>query len=531
MSLIGLSNSRQDYVKNTPKKMTLAYRKNKNALLFRDLERVGVFNAQNYIPLYTRFFTLNATNWSSVNLDNSDELVAVHEGDGGKFQCAVRDALGDRQTDVFFKMCPLIDPAKYLTGVYATQDLSLPTFTGDCYPKMNDKNNSAYVDSFFYYLTSRLRHAGFVHGIDFYGSYLGLKRDFRYNLEDDSSYCMNCTFFEKNNNILFSVNTETPSREKLAFGDDVPLEFDELEIDNSCNNIGPEENELNEIELHAPTDSLKLRSQSLCSSDSSNTDDTEDMTENMSHEESNGDELIATIVNFPVQVVAMESCVNTLDSLLRTLRPEELTSALMQVIMTLAAYNRIFQFTHNDLHTNNIMFVLTDNPYLYYFYNGTSYRVPTFGKIYKLIDFGRSIYTFSDRRFVSDSFAPDGDAASQYNIEPFMNANKPVLDANYSFDLCRLACSMLDVLPETDEFEPLRKLVDEWCLDDKGRNVVYKQNGDERYPCFKLYKMIARTVHQHTAEAQLRRTIFQQYVVKKKSVKNNIVMNLDTLAI
>jgi len=175
------------------------------------------------------------------------------------------------------------------------------------------------------------------------------------------------------------------------------------------------------------------------------------------------------------------------------------------------------------------MYVPTDEPYLYYQYKDTSYRVPTHGRIFKLIDFGRSIYTFGERRFVSDSFAHDGDAASQYNIEPYLNPDKEILDANYSFDLCRLACSMLDMLPETPEFEPLISLIEDWCMDDKKRNVVYKQNGDERYPCFKLYKMIARTVHAHTADAQLKRALFQQFIVKKKSLKDKTVMNLDML--
>jgi hypothetical protein len=138
--------------------------------------------------------------------------------------------------------------------------------------------------------------------------------------------------------------------------------------------------------------------------------------------------------------------------------------------------------------------------------------VPTYGRIYKIIDFGRAIYTFEGERFVSDSFHPDGDAATQYNIEPFLDESKPVLEPNYSFDLCRLACSMLDIIPDDT---PVYELVEEWCLDDKKRNVLYKKNGEERYPDFKLYKMIARTVHAHTPEAQLTKPIFKTYVTKK----------------
>ncbi len=78
---------------------------------------------------------------------------------------------------------------------------------------------------------------------------------------------------------------------------------------------------------------------------------------------------------------------------------------------------------------------------------------------------------------------------------------------------------MVDVLPETDEFKELIDVVEDWCTDDKGKNVVYKANGEERYPNFKLYKMIARTVHAHTPEAQLDRPVFQRFAISKKQAK------------
>jgi hypothetical protein len=71
---------------------------------------------------------------------------------------------------------------------------------------------------------------------------------------------------------------------------------------------------------------------------------------------------------------------------------------------------------------------------------------------------------------------------------------------------------MLDIIPDDT---PVYELVEEWCLDDKKRNVLYKKNGEERYPDFKLYKMIARTVHAHTPEAQLTKPIFKKYIVSE----------------
>lgn len=261
--------------------------------------------------------------------------------------------------------------------------------------------------------------------------------------------------------------------------------------------------------------------------------------ENESFESSEDEEehVDVTLEKFPIQVICMEKCENTLDDLICNdeLNEDEIFSALMQVIMTLITYQKAFSFTHNDLHTNNIMYNPTDKKYLYYCYNDTYYKVPTYGRIYKIIDFGRGIYKYGNKQFCSDSFKNGEDAATQYNIEPYFNSKKPRLEPNYSFDLCRLACSIFDYIIEDmdqisdfDECSPLVRLIVEWCLDDNGINILYKNNGQERYPDFKLYKMIARCVHNHTPQAQLERKEFDKYSVTTVP-KNENVINIDEI--
>lgn len=61
---------------------------------------------------------------------------------------------------------------------------------------------------------------------------------------------------------------------------------------------------------------------------------------------------------------------------------------------------------------------------------------------------------------------------------------------------------------------------------------MFKKNGKDRYPGFKLYKMIARTVHHHTPEKQLKYKFFSQFEFSPKNVseketiliKNEIVL-------
>jgi hypothetical protein len=62
-------------------------------------------------------------------------------------------------------------------------------------------------------------------------------------------------------------------------------------------------------------------------------------------------------------------------------------------------------------------------------------------------------------------------------------------------------------------------------MDDSGKSVVYKKAGQERYPGFKLYKMIARAVHKHVPKEQLKRPLFAAF----KDVANPAAFNVDLI--
>ena len=77
----------------------------------------------------------------------------------------------------------------------------------------------------------------------------------------------------------------------------------------------------------------------------------------------------ATIFNFPVQMICLEKLENTLDSLLddeeNELTDNEWKSCLFQIIMILVTYQKVFNFTHNDLHTNNVMWIKTEKKFIH----------------------------------------------------------------------------------------------------------------------------------------------------------------------
>lgn len=554
--------------------MEFMYQKNDNAKLFKSVlgaNSINVLCPQNYTPIYENFFTLSQKNHNIINLNNKNRVLEVkHKITNNTFLCAVEDN-GEKDIELFFKYSPLIDPAKYLIGKYDITDgklLQLPSFdTNTASDKAKDPNNSAYVDGFFTYLTSKLLHAHkFIHAIDFYGSFLANKIDFECNIADDIEYLNDSAFFHKNKGTLFKIENDFANQ---MFNFDTRQNKERIKMNTLQDNAGILElsniSDLHEldtmfktsIEITESKNPLDLlfsydlsgniitdEGSSDCSSRSSITElDDENMDiESGSETNSDGstateDIMIATIPSFPVNVISMEKCYSTLDKLIvekgEKMRDDEWGSMMIQVIMMLLAYQKTYNLTHNDLHTNNIMYVKTDEKFLYYKAIDSYYKVPTFGRIYKIIDFGRAIYSFRGNVICSDSYHPGGDAATQYNFEPYFNKNKPLVGPNYSFDLCRLGCSLIDFIDDElngDKALDAKRIIQEWCEDDKGRNVLYKKNGEERYPNFKLYKMIARTVHNHTPEHELNKKYFSKFRVSKKKLdKNIVIMNIDEL--
>jgi len=222
---------------------------------------------------------------------------------------------------------------------------------------------------------------------------------------------------------------------------------------------------------------------------------------------------------------------------------------LFQIIATLSFLQNAICFTHNDLHTNNIIWRDTDKKFLYYkSKSGTVWRVPTFGKIFSIIDFGRSIFRLGRNLWVSDDHWPDQDAGEQYNFGPFFDNSRPKNPPNQSFDLCRLAVSLIDglynekppkkrgktvrILSEEDGWKvyetqsPLFNLLWSWTIDDNGCTVYEDKEGNEKYDGFDLYIRIAHDVHNSVPKDQFNKSIFQQYKWTQKIPQNEILYSL-----
>ncbi len=565
--------------------LNVSYAKKKNMDILKELESddfTNILNVQRYIPIYNRFFELNSTNYNNVMFEQNYHLsnfIKKENLESNTYLVNVTSNIDNElERKMFCKFSPLVDPVKYMMGKYENNNINnMPSFKNNenVHEKILNENNCAYIDGLFTFFSSKLLNVNFKHGIEYYGSFLGNKQNYYYNVSEDLEYISNSSYFYDNLNKLYKIENpgyeeeilqhSTKNKKSLHFLNDENIKLDDINelTNNNYDNVfqetinkNLESEELVEwnLKISDNNDAISIVSDnSDCSSRSSDTENSED--ENSDFEDDESDEeseeddddctseedLTAVIYNYPVQVICMEKCKDTLDNYMniKDIKCEEWRSIMFQIVITLATYQKTFNFTHNDLHTNNIMYIETDEKYLEYKFNNVYYKVPTYGKIYKIIDFGRSIYKYKNEVFCSDSFNKGEDADTQYNTEPFFDENKPRLDPNMSFDLCRLGCSLFDYFIEELEDQDkvykkneMAKMICGWCIDDKGRNILYKKNGDERYPEFKLYKMIARSVTKYVPKDIIKSNEFKKYIVNgpnEENIKN--IMNIDILNI
>jgi serine/threonine protein kinase len=231
----------------------------------------------------------------------------------------------------------------------------------------------------------------------------------------------------------------------------------------------------------------------------------------------------AILRKMPVLITFLEAQDGVLDAELEACgeeSPERDTKWLawiFQIVAALAVLQERLGLTHNDLHTNNILWTKTDEEFLYYKWgpSGKHYRVPTYGRVLKVIDFGRAIYMGAERKvaMISSDYYDSNDAAGMYNFGPMAADDEPQRMPNRAFDLALFSCSALRSLfytnPEAVEggavlskepsvygegdwivrasASPLFNLLWTWVVGRDKRSIFETEDGCERWDGFGLY--------------------------------------------
>ena len=337
-------------------------------------------------------------------------------------------------------------------------------------------NNTAFIDSFFSYIVSELTQNDILPNFAlFYGSVNGVMEKYNFDISEDYYSFKNEGWFNKN------------------IGNNFKLDIYESDSDSDSNY-----------------------------SDSSDSDYSND---------SNSD-YITVIKNMPCQLFFIEKLDGILSDLLEDINPDIILSCLFQVSYALLYLQKHLQFTHNDLHIDNIMFQRTDKLFLYYKYNNIYFKIPTHGYIFKIIDFGRAVFTFKDKLFFSDCFSKYGDADGQYKypVDKFQYDKKyseeSCIKPNYHFDLCRLSMTILEELnySKYHDYKDNQQLIDFLYSMTIGENDLRIYELEDN---FDMYISIAKYANNSLPSDIIQNNIFKKYRIKKNISLKDIVIIYD----
>lgn len=420
---------------------------------------------QFYFPILSLFFYYHNTKYANqtIDLKHRYKIKEILECNNYKYynsnklsKCKIHDNILniDIYSHCFVKCIHLIDPIHMMMDNYNIKNNSLPNnYSYNYNKKINDINNTSYIDVFFSFLMSELvSQKKSVHFPIFYGSINGVIDTYNIDITEEYPEFLNEKWFKKNIGKNFTIDMFIDDMDSISSNDSFDIE----------------------------------------------------------------DDFICKLKNFPVQYMFLEELDGTLEDFLddENINYDILKSCLFQIIFTLTFLQKHFNFTHNDLHINNIMYKSTNISHLYYKYNNMYFKVPTYGYIFKIIDFGRSIYTFKNKTYFNDVYSKYGEAEGQYHY-PIPNValykeDRYKLDIipNNSFDMCRLSTTMLDFL---DESEDLYKFLNKIVIDKNGKNIY-----DDMSDSFDLYIDIAKYSCNGIPRILLVNDIFKEYKTKKR---------------
>lgn len=457
----------------------------------------------------------------------------------------------------FCKITHLLDAYKMIQGNYPmSQHPALPApgkKSAKVYSKIHDPHNQAYVDAVACYMLSKFREADqSPHFSLFYGSYLAIAKEYYYNItEDYSDIRFDAWFWRKQKEGIFRLvgiegEQVMDPKDPLI---ETPDDLSDWSSDGSGSNTSSDVSSVSELDacenLSESGGSLHSASITTASSTKSSVSDDTDASD-YSSEIGKDYKFFAVLKEFPTMLMFLESNKGTMDSLLDPDCPDmdakietpeweaRWTAWLFQVIAALCQIQSLWAMTHNDLHSNNILWTPTDKEFYYYkTKDGRQWKVPTYGKLFRIIDFGRAIYTHNDTLCISDDYWPENEAGTQYNFGPLYDPKEPRAYPNASFDLCRLSVSIIEALflenpPQEKEGgailsseegrvqketkSDLFNVMWSWLIDDDGRNVLWENDQSERYPGFDLYRVIAQKVKNAVPRDQLNKAPFTQFV-------------------
>ena len=519
-------------------------------------KNLNITDIQTYFPIMSLFFEFyNSSNTNFILNSNflvKDLIEPIEQKNLDSyikyfFKASILNQNNNEtfEKEVFIKILPILNISQTMMDEYKLDNSILPNiFSSLTSKKINNYNNSAYIDSFFSYLGSILTEQGKCPTFPlFYGTFSGIADEFKHDISEDYNSIKNTSWFKKNVNNKFKIHNidlDTPDNSS----------FKKTNINDICQDINNILNDKRNETLDEHNDTIELKDDDILDENNEavelKDDDIVDIEidniNNITIDEINlnnydtlsinSDSNISLssseiyevnyccIENYPVQINCMEKLEYTLDNYIEdtenNISDVEWKSILFQICFGLCVAQKQYDFVHNDLHSSNIMFKKTELEFLYFNFKGNCFKIPTFGKIAKIIDFGRATFNYKNKVFFSDVFKKNGDAEGQYSYPYLNNLNKCKIKPNKSFDLSRLATTIIE---HFDEDSNLYKLLKLWCMDKYG-NFLMNLDDD-----FNLYRIIAKNVKSAVPKNQINKLIFKEFLIEKDEIKNEYIYN------
>lgn len=528
--------------------------------LYSSIDRVlGISNSQVYLPFFSKYIKFhNKYSKKMFNLKGDFtllEIISADEDTKKKLQGKIKLKLIKNEfyskakdfndyknyiieKEVFIKSNPILDVLKFMEGDYEFNSIIPSNESNLTNKKINNHNNNAYIENMGCYILNKLNKKNYTSIFpEYYGGFNGIAESYEHDISEDYNFISNDDWFNERNGVDFDLiydnnlddyqKLSLENLEKLDYKKEKQEKKTDIEIENLDEILDEEEIEIDLEEIYKKeqleTSSINKLSdnEENISDEGSVSDENSDIgisddDSNASWSTINSDESVlcaeywVKLKKVPIQILCMESYNLTLTDLEKEgINEDEWLSILFQICFGLSAAQEHIGFIHNDLHSDNIMFKKIDEEFKYFRYQDIYFRIPTFGKELKIIDFARGIFKIKNQIYYSDVFERNGDAGGQYGNPPSIFLKKKL---NYNFDLARLSTTIVEFF---DSDSPIFDLLVGW--------TGYKEEGIERNfnqldDNFNLYVTITKYARNSLPKNQLLKEIFNLFRILPEDI-------------
>jgi hypothetical protein len=441
------------------------------------------------------------------------------------------------EKEIFIKSNPILDVLQFMEGCYDFNSIIPSSKSYETNKKINNWNNNAYIEIMGCYILNKLNKNNYTNIFpEFYGCFNGISKSYEHDISEDYNFINSDDWFMEKNGTEFEIihdnsladfdklsleNLEKLNMKKMKGGaDEIELIDSDVEID-----LDIDMEEIYKQKEISISKSNSSESNDSCSSNINCSEDDSSISDSSSDgtwfTDSSNESVIcadywAKVSNIPIEILCIESFETTLTDLEREgIEELEWLGILFELSFGLAAGQKHLNYIHNDLHSDNIMFNKTDEKYRYFKYEDIYYKIPTFGREIKIIDFARSIFKVKNHIYYSDVFERNGDAGGQYGYPPSKFLKTKM---NYNFDLARLATTIIEYF---DTSSPIFNLLMEWTnFKEDGISKNFVQLDDN----FSLYITITKYARNSLPKNQLKKEIFNLFRIEKDSIPENKII-------